>query len=154
VAELSDRDRQGLKRGREVAVVKLARERGRIARTKGRLARQAQQPRRLGPVEVVDAQGTVVTLRVLESGMVDLAVGPGSLFELAVGMVLVVGNLLSHWLFFHGGSTVHVRVRGGKRLKVRMKSEAAAAECMQEVAAAVRHDGVAAIDRWRRRPAA
>jgi hypothetical protein len=154
VAGLSDRDRQRLERGREAAVVKLARERRRVQKAKDRLARQAQQRQRLGPVEVVDPQGTVVKLRVLESGMVDLAVGPGSLFELAVGAVATLGNLLSHWLFFRGGSTVHVKVRGRKRLKIRMRSEDGAAECMQEIAEAVRHEGVAAVDRWRRRPVA
>ncbi len=115
---------------------------------------QAQQRQRLGPVEVVDPQGTVVMLRVLDSGVVDLPSDPGSLVGLAVMAVSLLGNLLSHWLFFQGGSTVHVKVRGGKRLKVRMKSQDAAAGRMREIAEAVKHDGVTAVDRWRRRPAA
>ena len=115
---------------------------------------QAQQRQRLGPVEVVDPQGTVVTLRVFDSGMVDLPLDAGSLVGLAVGTVFIVGNLLSHWLFFQGGSTVYVKVRGGERLKVRTRSQDAAADRMREIAEAVKHDGVTAVDRWRRRPTA
>ena len=115
---------------------------------------QAQQRQRLGPVEVVDPQGTVVTLRVLDSGMVDIPLDPLSMIGLAVGAVFLAGNLLSHLLIFRGGSTVHVKVRGGERLKVRMKSEDAAADRMREIAEAVKHDGVTAVDRCRRRPAA
>ena len=135
--------------------MKLARERRRVEKAKECLARQAardaQQRQRLGPVEVVDPQGRVVTLRVVKSGTL---MGPAMvsvyLFGLAVSVLFALASLVSHRLVFRGGSTVEVKVRGGKQLKVRMKSQDAAADCLQEIAEAVRRDGVAGVGRWRR----
>jgi hypothetical protein len=95
-------------------------------------------------LEVHDPQGTVVTLRVLDSGVarVKLDTGPPTFYYFLYLTIAMLASLVVHWALFRGGSTVHVEVPGHKPTKIRMPSRAAAAECMREVAEAVERNGL------------
>jgi hypothetical protein len=157
VPELSDRDRQRLERGRESAAVKLARERTRVEKVRAREAakreREAQQRLRLGPLEVAGPDGVVVGLVVLPSGAwgVTSSGGTGELIDIPVWLAMVLANVVSHWVLFRGGSTVHVSAAGRKRIKLRMRSQTAAAARLREIAGAVEREGLGALDQWSRR---
>lgn len=150
---LSERDRRRLERGRELAAVKMAAERQRIAKLKAREAREreteAQRRSLLGPLEVVGPDKAVVRLTVFPSGVWGIGDGSGDWHDIPVAIAMALANLFSHWVFFRGGSTVHVEPAGGKRIKIRTRSEAAAAGCLREIAEAVTREGAVALDRWR-----
>jgi hypothetical protein len=163
VPELSDRDRQRLERGRQSAAVKLARERARIEKGQAREAawrdQEAQRRLRLGPLEVVGPDGGVVSLAVVPSGgggpsfsrHGGASAVPTELIEIPIWLAVALAGAIGHWVAFRGGSTVHVSAAGRKRIKIRMRSETAAAARLKEIAEAVEREGLAALDQWSRR---
>ena len=56
-----------------------------------------------------------------------------------------LASLFTHYVIYRGGHTVHVEVEGRRTLKLRVRSEEAAAQRLAELAAAIERDGVAAL---------
>jgi hypothetical protein len=162
---LTDRERRLLEDGRQHAAKMMALERERLAKMTQRDAErraQAENDRAehralYGPQEIVGPDGVPVNLRVKASGIGGVgAVGLGGasgdlLILIATLTFMIVANVFSHFVLFLGGSTLHITAPDRKKIKIRLRSKAAAAQRLREVAEAVRREGVAALDkaRWR-----
>jgi hypothetical protein len=164
---LRDNDRERLERARARAAVQMSAERERIDRTR---ARDDERRLRLGPRDVVGPDGIVVTLYVGKSGLtlVDLGDGSADIWSVAVGLAISVLGIIVHLVIFRGGSTLYIspaskdqhparkdrpatkdeRPAGSDGIKVRMRSRAAAADLLREVATALEQEGVSALRRW------
>jgi hypothetical protein len=113
-----------------------------------RRAKDQAETERLGPKTVTGPDGVPVRLWVLPSGMPGLA---GAMPTDADGclillpLILIVGLLgwLNHLVIFRRGHTVHVEPKGGRTVKLRERSEEAAAQRMAWLAAAIERDGLA-----------
>jgi hypothetical protein len=158
---LTARERRLLEEGRQYAATMMALERERLAKQTQRDAERrakaeqdtAEHQARFGPQEIVGPDGVSVTLWVERSGWCGVGgFAVGDLIAIVVGFVVVVlANLFSHFVLFFGGSTLHITAPGRKKMKVRLRSQAAAAQRLREVAEAVRREGVAALETTRRR---
>jgi hypothetical protein len=158
---LTERERRLLEEGRQYAATMMALERERLAKQTERDAERrakaeqdtAEHRARFGPREIVGPDGVRVTLWVERSGWWGVGgFAVGDLIAIVVGFaVVVLANLFSHFVAFRGGSTLHITAPGRKKMKVRLRSQAAAAQRLREVAEAVRRDGVPALETARRR---
>jgi hypothetical protein len=82
--------------------------------------------------------------RRLEEGRADDLVG--CLIVLPLYLLAMVATWFVNWTIFRGGWTLHIEVaEHDKRIKVRLKSEEAAVQRLQEVADRVRLEGRAAL---------
>lgn len=164
---LSDRDRRLLEEGRRNAAEVMGRERVRLAERAQRDAEKAERDAirraqaeqdgaehraKYGPLKVTGRDRVPVQLDVQPSGLFGIGGdGGGDLFALVVAVLLLgLANLFSHYVLFLGGSTLHITARGRKKIKIRLRSKEAAAQRLQEVAAAVRRHGVAALSSVRK----
>jgi hypothetical protein len=147
---LSDRDRERLERARQQAEVKMAAERRRIERARGR-------EERARPSQVVIPEGKTIELQVLRSTAIippytaDLGADELILLALAVSVAAMAASLVVRLAFIGRGWTVYVTVPERKAIRMRLRTEEAAAQRMREVAEALERDGLAALDLWMRR---
>ncbi|GIH04431.1 hypothetical protein Rhe02_24980 [Rhizocola hellebori] len=153
---LSERDQRRLEEGRKEAAAKMAQERRRIEEREELAAKAeqdaAQRRREAGIVDVVDPDGVEVMLHVQRTGIVAWASFDGGdilgfLLMLPILAVAFGLSWIAHLLFFTGSHTVHVTVLGSHTVKFREPSEEAAKQRLQTIAAAIKRDGVSALQK-------
>jgi len=151
---LSDRDRERLERSRQEAAEKMAAERERLEQRKReeaeREAKAEEEKQRLGPRTVAGPDGVPVLLSVGPSGLAGAGVADpmdleGCLVLLPVIVVVALVGWLSHMLVHRRGYSVYAKAEGRKVVKFREKSKDAASQRLQQLAAAIERDGLAAL---------
>jgi hypothetical protein len=154
MSDVAARERPFREESSQDAAEMTARQRERRAK---KAQRDAERRARFGPLEVMGRDGVRVGLVVARSGWWgvggDLGPdpepdgGPPSLEFVFVGLVLIgLAKVFSHFVLFLGGSTLHITAPDRKKIKIRLRSKAAAAQRLHEIADAVRREGVVALD--------
>jgi hypothetical protein len=163
VGGLSERDRrrleERLEERRALAVKKMAKERERLA-ANAKLAAEreaaaeralAEHAARFGPKEIVGPDGVTVRLTAKRSGpQPESPVSDGGdlIIFLIVIPIYLLGMLVVrsvNWLVFRNRWTVLIAAPGRKKIKIRLRTEEAAVERLQEVADAVQIRGLVAL---------
>jgi hypothetical protein len=149
---LSDRDRERLERGRREAAEKMAQERQRLDDEAGLEAKQRKQNERVAPRTATGPDGVPVRLWVAPSGtaLSEIASatpsdGMGCLILLPLVIVGGLVDLFSHLVVYRMGYTVHVHPEGHPKIKLRERSEEAAAHRLAALDAAIKQDGITGL---------